>query len=326
MYGKTFKEPKRLIMNVEKYMQKTIKHEISCVGTGLHTGNKISMTLKPAEPNTGIVFHRTDIAGQDAYIPALHDYVIDTRMCTCIGNKDGVRVATIEHLMAAIHAMGVNNLLIDINGPETPVMDGSSAPFVFLLECAGIKVQRAPVKAIRILKPVSFKDGDKEVTLRPTDGEGLNMHFEIDFDAPVIGHQEADLTLSASNFKNSFCRARTFGFLKDIEMLRSIGLARGGSLDNAILVNDNMIMNKDGLRYKNEFARHKMLDAVGDLYMSGYTFVADFCGKRSGHTQTNALLSAMFADPSCYEIVDLMTTGSDHEEAPSVEDLRRDCA
>lgn len=326
MYGKTFKEPKRLIMNVEKYMQKTIKHEISCVGTGLHTGNKISMTLKPAEPNTGIVFHRTDIAGQDAYIPALHDYVVDTRMCTCIGNKDGVRVATIEHLMAAIHAMGVNNLLIDINGPETPVMDGSSAPFVFLLECAGIKVQRAPVKAIRILKPVSFKDGDKEVTLRPADGEGLNMHFEIDFDAPVIGHQEADLALSASNFKNSFCRARTFGFLKDIEMLRSIGLARGGSLDNAILVNDNMIMNKDGLRYKNEFARHKMLDAVGDLYMSGYTFVADFCGKRSGHTQTNALLSAMFADPSCYEIVDLMTTGSDREEAPSVEDLRRDCA
>ena len=313
-------------MNVEKYMQKTIKHEISCVGTGLHTGNKISMTLKPAEPNTGIVFHRTDIAGQDAYIPALHDYVVDTRMCTCIGNKDGVRVATIEHLMAAIHAMGVNNLLIDINGPETPVMDGSSAPFVFLLECAGIKVQRAPVKAIRILKPVSFKDGDKEVTLRPADGEGLNMHFEIDFDAPVIGHQEADLALSASNFKNSFCRARTFGFLKDIEMLRSIGLARGGSLDNAILVNDNMIMNKDGLRYKNEFARHKMLDAVGDLYMSGYTFVADFCGKRSGHTQTNALLSAMFADPSCYEIVDLMTTGSDREEAPSVEDLRRDCA
>ena len=313
-------------MNVEKYMQKTIKHEISCVGTGLHTGNKISMTLKPAEPNTGIVFHRTDIAGRDAYIPALHDYVVDTRMCTCIGNKDGVRVATIEHLMAAIHAMGVNNLLIDINGPETPVMDGSSAPFVFLLECAGIKVQRAPVKAIRILKPVSFKDGDKEVTLRPADGEGLNMHFEIDFDAPVIGHQEADLALSASNFKNSFCRARTFGFLKDIEMLRSIGLARGGSLDNAILVNDNMIMNKDGLRYKNEFARHKMLDAVGDLYMSGYTFVADFCGKRSGHTQTNALLSAMFADPSCYEIVDLMTTGSEREEAPSVEDLRRDCA
>ena len=155
-------------MNMEKYMQKTIRHEISCVGTGLHTGNKISMTLKPAEPNTGIVFHRTDIAGQDAYIPAHHDYVVDTRMCTCIGNKDGVRVATIEHLMAAIHAMGINNLLIDINGPETPVMDGSSAPFVFLIECAGIKVQRVPVKAIRILKPVRSKTATKKLPCVPS--------------------------------------------------------------------------------------------------------------------------------------------------------------
>lgn len=314
-------------MNMEKYMQKTIRHEISCVGTGLHTGNKISMTLKPAEPNTGIVFHRTDIAGQDAYIPANHDYVVDTRMCTCIGNKDGVRVATIEHLMAAIHAMGVNNLMIDINGPETPVMDGSSAPFVFLLECAGIKVQRAPVKAIRILKPVTIKDGDKEVTLRPTSGENLKMRFEIDFEAQIIGHQEASLVLSASNFKNSFCRARTFGFLKDIEMLRSVGLARGGSLDNAILVNDNMIMNKDGLRYKNEFARHKMLDAVGDLYMAGHTVIAEFSGKRSGHTQTNALLSAMFADQSCYEIIDLMAAAPEEEERITDEDdLRLVCA
>ncbi len=314
-------------MNMEKYMQKTIRHEISCVGTGLHTGNKISMTLKPAEPNTGIVFHRTDIAGQDAYIPAHHDYVVDTRMCTCIGNKDGVRVATIEHLMAAIHAMGINNLLIDINGPETPVMDGSSAPFVFLIECAGIKVQRVPVKAIRILKPVTFKDGDKEVTLRPVSGENLKMHFEIDFEASIIGHQEADLTLSASNFKNSFSRARTFGFLKDIEMLRSVGLARGGSLDNAILVNDNMIMNKDGLRYKNEFARHKMLDAVGDLYMSGHTLIAEFSGKRSGHTQTNALLSAMFADKSCYEIIDLMSAAPEDEEiTEDKDDLRAVCA
>ena len=313
-------------MNMEKYMQKTIRHEISCVGTGLHTGNKISMTLKPAEPNTGIVFHRTDIAGQDAYIPALHDYVVDTRMCTCIGNKDGVRVATIEHLMAAIHAVGVNNLMIDINGPETPVMDGSSAPFVFLLECAGIKVQRAPVKAIRILKTVTFKDGDKEVVLRPTSGENLKMHFEIDFEAPIIGHQEADLILSASNFKNSFCRARTFGFLKDIEMLRSVGLARGGSLDNAILVNDNMIMNKDGLRYKNEFARHKMLDAVGDLYMSGHTIIAEFSGKRSGHTQTNALLSEMFADKSSYEIIDLMAAAPEEDErAEDKDDLRLVC-
>ena len=311
---------------MENYQQKTIKHEISCVGIGLHTGNKISMTLKPADVNTGIVFHRTDAAGKDAYIPAQHDYVVDTRMCTCIGNKDGVKVATIEHLMAAIHAMGVNNLLIDIDGPETPVMDGSAVPFVFLLECAGIKVQNAPLKAIKILKPVSFKNGDKEVTLQPAD-KGLKMHFAIDFPASIIGHQETDLDLTAANFKNMFSRARTFGFLQDIEMLRSIGLARGGSLDNAILVNDNTIMNKDGLRYSNEFVRHKMLDAVGDLYMSGYTLIGEFSGSRSGHTDTNALLTALFADESNYEIVDMASYYSSlAQEADDDKEFRLECA
>ena len=314
---------------MEKYQQKTIKHEISCVGIGLHTGNKISMTLKPAEINTGIVFHRTDAAGRDAYIPARHEYVVDTRMCTCIGNKDGVKVATIEHLMAAIHAMGVNNLMIDIDGPETPVMDGSSAPFVFLLECAGIKAQGAPLKALRILKTVRYTSGDKELVLTPAE-KGLNMHFSIDFPASVIGHQEADLDLTAANFKNMFSRARTFGFLQDIEMLRSIGLARGGSLDNAILVNDNTIMNKDGLRYSNEFVRHKMLDAVGDLYMCGYPMIADFSGSRSGHTDTNALLSAVFADESNYEIVDMATYYASLAEHKAVEEdedrMRLECA
>ena len=312
---------------MENYQQKTIKHEISCVGIGLHTGNKISMTLKPADVNTGIIFHRTDPAGQDAYIPAHHDYVVDTRMCTCIGNKDGVKVATIEHLMAAIHAMGITNIMIDIDGPETPVMDGSAVPFVFLLECAGTKIQKAPLKAIKILKPVSYKDGDKELSLRPAD-KGLKMHFSIDFAASVIGHQEADLDLTPSNFKNMFSRARTFGFLQDIEMLRSIGLARGGSLDNAILVNENTIMNKDGLRYSNEFVRHKMLDAVGDLYMSGYTLIGEFSGSRSGHTDTNALLSVLFADESNYEIVDMTSYyASLEEEKIEDEDLMQlDCA
>lgn len=314
---------------MEKYQQKTIKHEISCVGIGLHTGNKISMTLKPAEINTGIVFHRTDAAGRDAYIPARHEYVVDTRMCTCIGNKDGVKVATIEHLMAAIHAMGINNMMIDIDGPETPVMDGSSAPFVFLLECAGIKAQGASLKALRILKPVRYTSGDKELVLTPAE-KGLNMHFSIDFPASVIGHQEADLDLTAANFKNMFSRARTFGFLQDIEMLRSIGLARGGSLENAILVNDNMIMNKDGLRYSNEFVRHKMLDAVGDLYMCGYPMIAGFSGSRSGHTDTNALLSAVFADENNYEIVDMATyyaSLAEHKTDEEDEDLMQlECA
>jgi len=310
---------------MEKYQQKTIKHEISCVGIGLHTGNKISMTLKPAEINTGIVFHRTDAAGRDAYIPARHEYVVDTRMCTCIGNKDGVKVATIEHLMAAIHAMGVNNLMIDIDGPETPVMDGSSAPFVFLLECAGIKAQGAPLKALRILKTVRYTSGDKELVLSPAE-KGLNMHFSIDFPASVIGHQEADLDLTAANFKNMFSRARTFGFLQDIEMLRSIGLARGGSLDNAILVNDNTIMNKDGLRYTDEFVRHKMLDAVGDLYMTGMPLIARFTGNRSGHTDTNALLTALLADESNYEIVDLPSYMAELEEKQAAEQSDEDAA
>ncbi len=312
-------------MNMEKYQQKTIKHEISCVGVGLHTGNKISMVLKPAEINTGIVFHRTDVAGLNAYIPARHENVVDTRMCTCIGNKDGVKIATIEHLMAAIHALGITNLEIDINGSETPVMDGSAAPFVFLIECAGVKVQKAALKAVKVLKPVSYKDGDKEVTLSPAD-EGLSMHFAIDFPAAIIGHQETDLNLSAANFKNMFCRARTFGFLKDIEMLRSIGLARGGSLDNAILVNDNTIMNKEGLRYKDEFVRHKMLDAVGDLYMTGMPLIACFTGNRSGHTDTNALLTALLADESNYEIVDLPSYMAELEEKQAAASTDDDAA
>lgn len=291
-------------MNMEKYQQKTIKHEISCVGVGLHTGEKITMVMKPADIDTGIVFHRTDKDGHDAYIPARHENVVDTRMCTCVGTNDGVRVATIEHLMAAIHASGISNLEIDVDGPETPVMDGSSAAFVFLLECAGVKVQNAPRKALRMLKPVSVQNGDKDVSLSPAES-GLTMRFSIDFPAAAIGHQEVGLSLTRANFKNMFCRARTFGFLKDIEALRAIGLARGGSLDNAILVDGDKIVNKDGLRYKDEFVRHKMLDAVGDLYMTGMPLIAEFSGNRSGHADTHALLEAVLSDKSAYEIVDL---------------------
>ena len=289
---------------MEQKQQKTLKYEISCVGIGLHSGQKVSMRFKPADVNTGIVFHRTDEAGNGAVIPAHHDYVVDTRLCTCVGNKEGVRVSTIEHLMAAIHAKGLNNLIIEIDGAEVPIMDGSAAPFIFLFECAGIKVQRAPLKAIRVLKKVSVIDGDKEVSLEPCP-DGLKMRFEIDFKDSVIGHEEQFLEFNLTNFKTMFSRARTFGFLKEIEMLRAAGLARGGSLDNAVLVDGDKIVNKDGLRYKDEFVRHKMLDAVGDLYMAGLPLFALFTGKRSGHTQTNALLSALFADKDAYEIVDM---------------------
>lgn len=298
------------------FQQKTIKHEISCVGIGLHTGNKISMTLKPAEVNTGIVFHRTDADGKDAIIPAHHNYVVDTRMCTCVGNAEGVRVATIEHLMAAIHSMGITNMKIDIDGPETPVMDGSASPFIFLMECAGIHVQNAPLKAIKVLKDIKVESADKSVELRPNKS-GLLMHFSIDFPAPIIGHQEASLNFSGVNFKNMYCRARTFGFLKDIEYLRSIGLARGGSLDNAILVDNNEIVNKDGLRYKDEFVRHKMLDAVGDLYMLNMPIIGEYFGNRSGHADTNDLLSKLLEDSSNYEIVDLATYQNSLEQSAS---------
>lgn len=315
-------------MNMEKYQQKTIKHEISCVGVGLHTGEKITMVMKPADIDTGIVFHRTDKDGHDAYIPARHENVVDTRMCTCVGTPDGVRVATIEHLMAAIHASGLSNLEIDVNGPETPVMDGSSAAFMFLLECAGVKVQNAPQKAIHVLKPVSVQNDGKEVSLLPA-GKGLSMHFAIDFPVPVIGHQEVSLELTRANFKNMFCRARTFGFLKDIEALRSIGLARGGSLDNAILVDGEKIVNKDGLRYKDEFVRHKMLDAVGDLYMTGMPLIAKFSGVRSGHADTHALLGALLSDESAFEIVDLpsyMTLSEQNKALENDDDAAFLCA
>lgn len=292
--------------------QKTLKYEISCVGVGLHSGQKVSMRFKPAPVDTGIVFHRVDEAAKGAIIPAHHDYVVDTRLCTCVGNKDGVRVSTIEHLMAAIHAKGINNMIIEIDAAEAPIMDGSAAPFIFLFECAGVKEQLAPLKAIRVLKKVTVTDGDKEVSLEPSK-KGLQMRFEIDFPDKVIGHEVQTLDFNLMNFKTMFSRARTFGFLKEIEMLRSMGLARGGSLDNAVLVDGDAIVNEDGLRYKDEFVRHKMLDAVGDLYMAGMPLIASFSGKRSGHTQTNALLSALFADKDAYEIVDLSSIEEDDE-------------
>lgn len=291
---------------MEQYLQKTLKSEISCVGVGLHSGQKVHMRFLPADPNTGIIFRRTDEACLNTLIPAHHDFVVDTRLCTCVGLSNGTRVSTIEHLMAAIHAKGINNMIIEIDASEVAIMDGSASPFLFLFECAGVKTQKAPLQAFRILKKVSVVDGEKEVSLAPAT-TGLHMHFEIDFESKAIGVQKADLEMNLTNFKNMFSRARTFGFLKDIEALRSMGLARGGSLDNAVLVDGDKILNKEGLRYTDEFVRHKMLDAVGDVYMAGKPIIGTYFGSKSGHTQTNALLSALFADKDAYEVVDLAT-------------------
>jgi len=278
--------------------QRTLKTSINCSGVGLHSGARITMTLHPAEENFGIHFKRTDIAS--AVIPALWDHVVDTRMCTTIGNRDGVSIGTVEHLMAALAGCGIDNALIELNGPEVPIMDGSSQPFVFLVECAGVVEQNAPRRIIRILKPVSVNAG--EATLSP--GTHLSLDFEIDFDSAAVSQQTLSIGIVNGSFAKELARARTFGFLHDVEALREAGLAKGGSLDNAIVVSGDKILNEGGLRYDDEFVRHKALDALGDLYLAGASIVGRFQGVCSGHATNNALLYALFADADawCYDV------------------------
>jgi len=280
--------------------QRTLKTSINCSGVGLHSGARITMTLHPAEKNSGIHFKRTDIAGAGAVIPALWDHVVDTRMCTTIGNRDGVSIGTVEHLMAALAGCGIDNALIELNGPEVPIMDGSSQPFVFLIECAGVVEQNAPRRIIRILKSVSVNAG--EATLSP--GTHLSLDFEIDFDSAAVSQQSLSIGIVNGSFAKELARARTFGFLHDVEALREAGLAKGGSLDNAIVVSGDKILNEGSLRYDDEFVRHKALDALGDLYLAGASIVGRFQGVCSGHATNNALLQALFADADawCYDV------------------------
>lgn len=278
--------------------QRTLKTSINCSGVGLHSGTKVSMTLNPAPVDGGITFKRTDIAGLGAVIPAKWDHVVDTRMCTTLGNDDGVTIGTVEHLMAALAGCGIDNVLIDVNGEEVPIMDGSSQPFVFLFKCAGVVEQDAPKKIIRVLKTVSVNDG--EARLCP--GSHLSLDFEIDFDNDLVSRQSLSIGVVNGSFAKELARARTFGFLRDVEALRVAGLAKGGSLENAIVVNGDKIMNEGGLRYDDEFVRHKMLDALGDLYLAGAAIIGGFQGTCSGHTTTNMLLKSLFADPEAWKL------------------------
>lgn len=280
--------------------QKTLKSQINCTGVALHSGSKVSMTLKPADPDTGIVFKRTDIKGGGAYIPATWDNVVDTMMCTTIGNKEGVTIGTVEHLMAALAGSGVDNALIEINGSEVPVMDGSSAPFVFLVDCAGVVEQDKERRYIQVLKPVTINEGEKSATLVP--GDGFQLNFEINFESRAVARQTLSVDFSDDLFKKEISRARTFGFLHEVEALRAAGLAKGGSLDNAVVVSGDKVINEDGLRYDDEFVRHKVLDAVGDLFLAGARLMGEFHGVCSGHDANNKLLRALFADPDawCY--------------------------
>ncbi|NQV46900.1 MAG: UDP-3-O-acyl-N-acetylglucosamine deacetylase [Rhodospirillaceae bacterium] len=284
--------------------QKTLKSGINCSGVGLHSGDKVKMTLLPGKPDTGIIFHRVDITDGSSIIPATWDNVVDTTMCTTLGNSDGVTISTVEHLMAAFSGIGIDNVIVEVNGPEVPVMDGSAAPFLFLIECAGVVEQNKARRFIRVLKTVTVEDGDKRVTLTP--GDGFALDFKIEFESAAVSRQSISLGFADDAFKNEISRARTFGFLHEVEALRAAGLAKGGSLENAVVVSGDKILNDDGLRFDDEFVRHKVLDAVGDLYLAGSGLLGRFSGVCSGHAQNNRLLRALFADHSawCYEELD----------------------
>jgi UDP-3-O-[3-hydroxymyristoyl] N-acetylglucosamine deacetylase len=281
-------------------MQHTINQAVSISGIGVHSGIDVTLTLNPADVDTGIVFVRDGVT-----IPARWDYVVDTRLCTVIAHPDHpqTRVATIEHLMAALRALGVDNLSIDINAEEVPIMDGSAQPFMDAIDTVGIQKQNAPRKAIKILKEIKVTDGDKEVTLSPS--IGCVFSGEINFDHPMIGRQFYKLEMLNGFFRHDIARARTFGFLHEVEMLRKVGLARGGSLDNAIVFDHEKALNPDGLRFKDECIRHKLLDAVGDIYMAGAPILGLYHGVRIGHEMNNRVLRALFADAEAWMSVDL---------------------
>lgn len=287
-------------------LQRTLKSSIRCAGIGLHSGARAEMVLKPAQANTGIVFRRIELGGRAVDIPASWRNVVDTRLCTRIGLPDGPSVSTIEHLMAALAGSEIDNALIEIDGPEVPIMDGSSAPFVFLIECAGTVEQSAPRRALKILKDIEVGTPDCLVRLGPSAMPTIS--FDIDFDSPVIRRQQAEMKLVNGTFKSEISRARTFGFLHQIDQLRAAGLARGGSLDNAVVVSADGVMNEGGLRYDDEFVRHKMLDAVGDLYLAGGPILGRFHGHRSGHHMHHTALVELFADPAAWRWIEVPAT------------------
>ncbi|MBG7601229.1 MAG: UDP-3-O-acyl-N-acetylglucosamine deacetylase [Gammaproteobacteria bacterium] len=281
--------------------QRTLKNSIKATGVGLHTGDKVLLTLRPAAANTGIVFRRIDF-DVPVEIEARAGNVGDTSLSTTL-EKGDVRVSTVEHLLSAFAGLGVDNAYVDVSAPEVPIMDGSAAPFVFLIQSAGIVEQNVAKRFVRILKPIEVNDGDKKAALTPFDG--FKMSFGIEFDHPAFidRPKTAVIDFSSTSFVREVSRARTFGFLNEIEMLRENNLALGGSLDNAVVVDDYRVMNEDGLRYDDEFVKHKILDAVGDLYLLGHSLIGAFHGFKSGHALNNQLLHALLANQSAWEEV-----------------------
>jgi UDP-3-O-[3-hydroxymyristoyl] N-acetylglucosamine deacetylase len=285
--------------------QRTLKSLTHAVGVGLHSGQRVEITLRPAAPDTGIVFRRVDLP-QVVDIAVSAEAVTDTRLASTL-SKGSAKVLTVEHLMSACAGLGVDNLYVDITAEEIPILDGSAASFVFLLQSAGIELQNAPRRFIRLLKPVEVREGtgaaEKWARLEPY--HGYKLSFEIDFNHPAVDStgQRVEFDLSTGNYSRDIARARTFGFTKDVEMMRANGLALGGGLDNAIVMDDYKVLNADGLRYDDEFVKHKILDAMGDLYIIGKPFIASYTAFRSGHAMNNQLLRALLDQPDAYDIV-----------------------
>jgi UDP-3-O-[3-hydroxymyristoyl] N-acetylglucosamine deacetylase len=255
------------------------------------------MAMIPAAADTGIVFRRTDLAGRRVSVPADWRHVAEMPMCTAL-EREGVQIATIEHVMAALAGCGIDNLLIELNGPELPIMDGSAWPFVFLIECAGVAELEASRRFLRILRPVTLVTGNRSVALRP--GDGFTIDFEVDYDNGAIARQRCEIDVAGGAFKNQLSRARTFGFLHEVDALRAAGLARGASLENAVVVTRDGVLNEGGLRFPDEFVRHKALDALGDLYLAGAPIIGRFEGRRSGHKLNHRLLRSLFQRPNTW--------------------------
>lgn len=281
--------------------QRSLKTAIRAAGIGLHSGQKCYLTLHPAPADTGIVFRRVDLSPV-VCIPASSDYVGDTTLSTCLVQGEA-RVATVEHLLSALAGLGIDNAYVDLTAPEVPIMDGSAGPFVFLIQSAGIAEQAKPKRFIRVKKPIRVEDQDKYACLEPFDG--FKMTFSIDFKHPAFEshHQQATIDFSTTSFVKEVSRARTFGFMKEVEYLRANQLALGGSLDNVIVLDDYRVLNEDGLRYEDEFVKHKILDAIGDLYLLGKGLIGEFRGHKSGHALNNRLIRTLLADQAAWELV-----------------------
>ena len=287
--------------------QRTLKSTIKTTGVGLHTGARVDLTLRPAAPETGIVFHRVDLP-QPVAIPADALNVGDTRLSSSL-EKDGARISTVEHLMSALAGLGVDNLHVDVAGPEIPIMDGSAGPFVFLLQSAGIEEQNAPKRYLRIKEPVGVHQDDKWARFEPH--HGFMLDFTIDFPHPVFGSENRHVVIDFAehSYTKEVSRARTFGFMEDVEAMRAAGLALGGSLQNAIVLDETRILNSEGLRYDNEFAKHKVLDAIGDLYLLGHPLIGAYTAFKSGHALNNALSRALLARTDTWELVTFSAAG-----------------